>query len=377
MRIYWGLAYRNVLRILHRMAPLTLKSSFVYLEPPSTLFDNCYAETHATPQSSLPSPVSFATSGTSLLASASTSRGLIPTRSTQPLSYVDTKHILTSCPYPEWRLSIVRKARKAGLGDVGRALEYVIFGADDEGFFGRDLKALGEQEDKKPRRNEVAEDSGLMLAGEMSVSLEDDDDVDDGGSEREWESWEEDISRQRRVQAKSPSQYLRRQEQFMGESPDSNSERSEQLKRNNSGATSHTLSSYSSADSLLRRTINSSSPPGSPPRMIGAAFESLRLRPRSPLSSQLDGRVSSGASSQFERHGPAYQRSFESVLGVERRSAVVPNLPATMTMSAMHAAGHGPRLNTQELPLSGPPIPVSASSESSLDSIRFASPVSD
>lgn len=34
-------------------------------------------------------------------------------------------------PYPEWRLAITRKARRAGLGAVGRAMELVMFGDEE------------------------------------------------------------------------------------------------------------------------------------------------------------------------------------------------------------------------------------------------------
>ncbi|KAI1787041.1 hypothetical protein LXA43DRAFT_951657 [Ganoderma leucocontextum] len=35
-------------------------------------------------------------------------------------------------PYPSWRLELVRKARRAGLGAVGRAMELVMFGDEDD-----------------------------------------------------------------------------------------------------------------------------------------------------------------------------------------------------------------------------------------------------
>lgn len=39
--------------------------------------------------------------------------------------------ISATVPYPEWRLHILRKAQRAGMGDVGRAMEMIYWGRED------------------------------------------------------------------------------------------------------------------------------------------------------------------------------------------------------------------------------------------------------
>ena len=33
--------------------------------------------------------------------------------------------------YPDWRLNATKRARRAGLGDVGRAMEWAMFGSEE------------------------------------------------------------------------------------------------------------------------------------------------------------------------------------------------------------------------------------------------------
>jgi len=149
-------AHSNLLRVLHRCSPDTINSTLV--------------PNHLLPLSSLSSP----SSPSSLLSSLTGTRG-------------------SSCPYPEWRIEVFRRAQQSGLGDVSDAMSWILWG-------GPPL----ELSPPKPSTTELRKKpSHLAIATEDSGTLPepfdfdgDEEGGDDGDCELEWESWTKDLVRQ-------------------------------------------------------------------------------------------------------------------------------------------------------------------------------------
>ncbi|KZT29576.1 hypothetical protein NEOLEDRAFT_1128368 [Neolentinus lepideus HHB14362 ss-1] len=80
----------------------------------------------------------------------------------------------SAVPFPEWRLDLVDRARKVGMGDLGPVLEWAL---------------LGEETKKKDWRR-----SG-------SWNVEDNEEEEEAESEKEWEHWTGDLERQRKFKA--------------------------------------------------------------------------------------------------------------------------------------------------------------------------------
>lgn len=130
-------------------------------------------------------------------------------------------------PYPEWRIEIVERAQKSGMGDVGRAMRWVLWGNADQ--LAEDLAEMQSRKEEgdeanvshlktkgrmrsstlKNRRqstastvevkpgsisdSDVSEDTGKML---MNTS-----DSEGESSEAEWHGWMADLHRQHGAQA--------------------------------------------------------------------------------------------------------------------------------------------------------------------------------
>ncbi|KAI0761384.1 hypothetical protein BD413DRAFT_245799 [Trametes elegans] len=157
----------HVLRVLHRHAPPTCDSSFVPSHPPSRsapspiVFSTRTSSPISPPDVPTPGPASSYTfppassptlrnpaaiplvPTTSLHAShssypfpSSPSASLAPVGPATPVRHpqlrINTQAVVRGVPYPDWRLALVRKARRAGLGAVGRAMELVMFGDEDD-----------------------------------------------------------------------------------------------------------------------------------------------------------------------------------------------------------------------------------------------------
>ncbi|KAH9953794.1 hypothetical protein BC827DRAFT_1246303 [Russula dissimulans] len=151
------LAHSNLLRVLHRCSPDTINSTLV----PNYLL----------PLSSPSSP----SSPSSVLSSLTGTPG-------------------SSCPYPEWRVEVFRRAQQSGLGDVSDAMSWILWGGPP--------LALSAP---KPSATELRKKPSLLTTEDLGTLLEpfdfdgdeeggDDDDDDD--CELEWESWTKDLVRQ-------------------------------------------------------------------------------------------------------------------------------------------------------------------------------------
>ncbi|GJE86396.1 hypothetical protein PsYK624_024760 [Phanerochaete sordida] len=286
-------AYDNLLRVLHRDSH----------SAPSSFFPASAARARS-PQRPSYSPISFASvsPGDSPLSSPAASS---PARSPSPAASKPT-----GVKYPEWRFDVVRKARRAGLGDVGRAMELAMFGNEIDGDDGQ-----SEDEDRQTRRERRRGRQPNDKWNNLLGSDSDQESAEDSGSEREWEGWEADLSSQRKrrlsvppdtaVQWKSGWQWENngspREKQTASMSVNLDDYEFPGPPAGHLGAAlranlaaldvptpNRTLSSYASADSLLRKTLQSGSlrrprRPESP-----SSYLTSLSRPRSPLAGELD-----------------------------------------------------------------------------------------
>ncbi len=299
------LAYENILRILHRNSPSI----------PSTFFP--VSSRMRSPRRRSFSPISFA-SGSPISSSPATPVSF--QRSPSPLDRYRDKP--RSVRYPEWRTELVRKARRAGLGDVGCAMEWAMFGSTaDQQAEGKDsdndetLDLVDDFEERGRGRTKVW---GVELKS-LSESINSDASV----SEREWESWEGDLVSQRTRWKQSEFADLTSNWNSLVGSPSADYSFppvNAQSAENDSpfSVPQHTLSSYSSADSLLRRTIKRASPRKHGSITTRSGSPAFRTRPRSPLAAYLDGMEGETDSSSFTSIG---HRQFYSDIAYPSRQA--------------------------------------------------------
>ncbi|KAI0342340.1 hypothetical protein BDW22DRAFT_185689 [Trametopsis cervina] len=233
------------------------------------------------------SPISFASGSPTGTPGASPERG---SRSSPLGPRTDQKTVR----YPEWRHELVRKARSAGLGDVSRAMEITLFGRKPD-------QREQSDSDESPERTRTDHKRGRSQAwGEHPNS---DDESDEEASEMEWMGWEADFFSRRARRNASPTSEIAWASSW-GHTPGGFSSPSPHTQNEYTfpESTSHpapeeeaisprrTLSSYSSADSLLTRTIKRASPKKRPPipGRSDSPVQALRTRPRSPLAEQSD-----------------------------------------------------------------------------------------
>ncbi|EMD31394.1 hypothetical protein CERSUDRAFT_119785 [Gelatoporia subvermispora B] len=299
----------NLLRVLHREAPQTCSSTFVHRsqramerdasldqdsEVSDTLASFGLSPTTVTNPINFPPAVNISPPQLSLssgyIASTTTTTSTLeaPSRGGSLDNPIATSMSLVSFVYPDWRMFIVRRARKAGLGSVGRAKELVMFGADGAEQLSTDQSEIRTRATKTPRI-EYAPDivgpmeldspkhEGINLAAdsELDQSLSDDSESSSlselGDSEHEWDGWMQSLLRQRSHQEQdtrgrtravpSPSaaedsgdevQYL--QDNGLGLYNPKGKFKPVDIPR--PIPTPRTLSSYASVDSLFRRTIH-------------------------------------------------------------------------------------------------------------------------
>ncbi|GLB40779.1 hypothetical protein LshimejAT787_0806500 [Lyophyllum shimeji] len=243
-------AFSSFLRILHRHLSPPMSSSFVTQAPNFTTVTATSTPTPTPTPTPFPSPVSPRPSGSSVPpfhdrfhyghphhppALAELSRPAVAGPKT-----------LGVLPYPEWRMEVAQRAQRAGMGDIGRAMKWVLWqcntqleldlqevlnrDADDEktsaeirrkrretmslkhrrrsttshastitrGSRGKTQAALGALPEPEQSSSSVtvydsdfSEDTGKMI--EMSDSEE--------GSEAEWQGWMADLHRQHQAEA--------------------------------------------------------------------------------------------------------------------------------------------------------------------------------
>ncbi|TFY61442.1 hypothetical protein EVJ58_g4502 [Rhodofomes roseus] len=334
-------------------------------------------------------------------------------------------------------------------------MEFVIFGDDEpEGLANDedDLLSYLEMPDEEARAQETPKRPSLAKRPsdnshvDLSPTLWRDylnDDSDSGSdgeseqSEQEWEDWMTDLPRQHRIQADTEERHLRHltpdieeddedipwiQDEALSDdgtgvpaSDDGMAESDHALAADKSATRepfppSRKITSYSSADSLIRKSIR---PSRSRPRIFGASKTGVDFpseRARSPLSSQvrasseLSTSPESGTSPPTRSHLPVrmpipIRMRITSVRGTQVEGGTSPPETASPRLTNLLRKGGSTNESTSasqhpsapqgknkatsagaappSLILTIPEPNTSASSPSSLESIKFATPDSD
>jgi hypothetical protein len=259
-------AYSSLLRILHRHFPTPMSSSFVSALP--AFSTPSPASTPTPTPTPFPSPVSpWPTKSTPAQSAWSSPSD----DESQEVSYVNRRtgeetnpssisfrrslphveipqhppaHAVLSehtelslhktfgaLAYPEWRTELVKRAQRAGMGDVGGALRWVLWQSDLE--LARDLEAMqnqkngdgvaekprkrrgtvGSRSSRKYRRSTAATAASSSDAHAVSTTSSDSEASETGkltvgsdseeSSEAEWHGWMADLFRQQNVQAQA------------------------------------------------------------------------------------------------------------------------------------------------------------------------------
>jgi len=200
--------------------------------------------------------------------------------------------ILSPLPYPEWRVEVTRQAKRAGLGDIGAAIGFVVLGEHDSPnckFSRRRTKASSRKAKLTSEAITVDDIEDEQAFGPLETDTEEDSTSDGSfASELEWEGWDLDLARQARLREHSA---LSLQSVSRESTRKTRIIRRRLMRRDLSPST---LSRPSSAESLSHRRGDATmSPFGNPPAAASiprspymhSAHE--RERPYSPLS--LDG----------------------------------------------------------------------------------------
>ncbi|THH02550.1 hypothetical protein EW145_g6731, partial [Phellinidium pouzarii] len=175
-------SYESILRVLHRLAPHPLTSSFL--------------STVGAPRTPLPSP-----STASPISSTSP-----PSSSILPSTSSSTPPVQGPGPfgvqYPEWRLALCSRARHAGLGDVGPAMTLYLRAVTSNPGLAHFLhhlprapsisEGLRRQATAAHSRADSSSASSSVGSGSWTDELDGEDDVE---SEVEWDGWARDLSR--------------------------------------------------------------------------------------------------------------------------------------------------------------------------------------
>ncbi|KAH9923102.1 hypothetical protein B0H21DRAFT_886383 [Amylocystis lapponica] len=356
-------AFTNILRVLHRHAPASCVSSFA---------------PHLSASTSKPEP------GYSFPPPAS-SRPTSPLRTPSPLSPMqesDVSHTprarrmadvsLQGLPYPEWRLAVVRRARRAGLGAVGRAMELVMFGEDE---------AVNDAPAKPTVPAPPADPGGdvqvwpavqrpARVFGEDVLDDTSDTDTDSTdsststrSSECEWEGWTADLARQRAVHVHAEETRQRQLERgrrtpaedtvlwapgWGGSWGGSGAEGapeydgSPQLtRRAEELMVPRTLMSYSSVDSPLWRTLRGSPSrerPPMPPVSMPVPLPAY-ARPRSLVAGDGEGEDVASYLALARREGAmSPPRALYSPRSFERGNGILMPIPVSMAMSTFRTS---------------------------------------
>ncbi|KAJ7250510.1 hypothetical protein B0H12DRAFT_1234388 [Mycena haematopus] len=128
---------------------------------------------------------------------------------------------LGALPYPEWRTTLLQRARRAGLGRIGKAVEWVLWNgetAEDPAWMLDSISPVRSRRRRRQRHTAVkpstsSDGYASDLSGDASPTLsdlngEDDDSGSDASSSRrgastrsemEWVGWMGDLRRQARV----------------------------------------------------------------------------------------------------------------------------------------------------------------------------------
>ena len=163
------LAFTSLLRILHRHSPPPLSSSFVPILPSSANPPTPTTSTTPSPTSKLNHlPTDAVKFNRRPRLPHLHMRKLSTTGDPQgPSAHASTFGII---PYPEWRIAVVERAQRAGVGDVGPALGWFLWGKLD-GVPPSEEEA--EEDDVETLEGEVGSedgDSGVILRSSSFVS---------------------------------------------------------------------------------------------------------------------------------------------------------------------------------------------------------------
>ncbi|KAH8112933.1 hypothetical protein DFH11DRAFT_1604752 [Phellopilus nigrolimitatus] len=187
-------SYESLLRVMHRLAPTTITSSFL----PNAML----------PRTPVPSPViPMPTSPTSPRQMA---RSSLASPSFPSFASSGPIFIPFGVLYPEWRLAILSRARQAGVGELGPAMTHYLFSVratndgDPEGahFYHHLPRAPSISEGLRRQASHATTSSADGAASTSSSSAypwsdaaSEMDDEDDIESEVEWDGWVRDIAR--------------------------------------------------------------------------------------------------------------------------------------------------------------------------------------
>lgn len=119
-----------------------------------------------------------------------------PTSSPPPFSFAPPSQFSHfGVQYPEWRIAVFARARKAGLGDVGPAMAHYIFGgATETEHYYHDLpraRSISEGIRRHAADGDFTSTASVPWMEEVEEGL-DEDDVE---SEVEWDGWTRDLQR--------------------------------------------------------------------------------------------------------------------------------------------------------------------------------------
>ncbi|KAF9499939.1 hypothetical protein BDN71DRAFT_1502425 [Pleurotus eryngii] len=231
-------AFNSLLRIFHRIAPDPIESTFVpglsslasassSPRPSPTVANHVYAHHPDSPASSQVSLIG----STTFSHTAASSRGKSLRRDTQ---YSIATNTFGALPYPEWRVDIAVKAQKAGMGDVGRAMGWMLWGrslTDENDSMKAEMhstRSSGKSKGSGPKQRKgkassrksvksthstltptpsvrepvdpyASDVSGGVSSDESNFGLHESDESDGYNSEAEWQGWMADLHRQAQV----------------------------------------------------------------------------------------------------------------------------------------------------------------------------------
>ncbi|KAF4596879.1 hypothetical protein EYR40_007430 [Pleurotus pulmonarius] len=231
-------AFNSLLRIFHRLAPDPIDSTFVpglsslasassSPLPSPTVASRVYTHHPDSPASSQISLIG----STTFSHTAPSNRGKNFQRDSQ---YSIATNTFGALPYPEWRVDIAVKAQKAGMGDVGRAMGWMLWGrtlTDENDSMKAEMhstrssgksKGSGSKQRKgkassrksvksthstltptpsvrEPADPYASDVSGGVSSDESEFGLHESDESDGYNSEAEWQGWMADLHRQAQV----------------------------------------------------------------------------------------------------------------------------------------------------------------------------------
>jgi hypothetical protein len=234
--------------------------------------------------------------------------------------------------YPEWRLELVHKARRAGLGDLGKAMEITMFGHPLDS-----NESLDAERPPKPVKPDRARGRSKLWGGGFDSS---DGSSDESSSETEWVGWRADLlSRRtsRQVPSESAVVWESSWDRLSGAFISPGTDHTVPSTTTTQGS-EKTLSSYASADSLLKRTITHASPRKRPP---------TPRRPDSPGEPHTRHRSPLAGHSDYEEDDPV---AWQSVL-IESPPPL-PSRPSSSESISSHTSRLMGSLNPARMPLS-------------------------